>query len=117
MDLQSAINGHAEWKIKFRNAITKKEQMDEKSVAKDNLCELGKWLYGEGFTKFGSLKSHAECLSKHAEFHKEVGKVAALINEGQYAQAESMIGIGSSYLQASNAVAGAIYNLKKEAGI
>ncbi len=47
MDLDQAVAKHAEWKVKFRKAISAKEQLDTASIAKDNCCELGKWLHGE----------------------------------------------------------------------
>lgn len=115
MDLDQAIQKHSEWKIKFRTAISKKEAMDAATISKDNCCELGKWLHGDASTKFGDLASHSECVTKHAAFHVEAGKVAAAINQKKYAEAEQMIGAGTSYTTASSAVAGAILKLKKEA--
>lgn len=115
MDLDSAIGKHAEWKMKFRNAISKQEQMDAATLAKDNCCDLGKWLHGEAKTSFSRLASHAECIKKHASFHVEAGKVATAINAKKYAEAEAMIAGGTSYAQASSAVGVAIMRLKKEA--
>ena len=48
MDLNQAIEKHAEWKVKFRSAIVKKESMDAGTISKDNCCELGKWLHRIG---------------------------------------------------------------------
>lgn len=115
MDLEQAIQKHSEWKIKFRTAISKQETMDAATVSKDNCCELGKWLHGEAKPQFGHLASHAECISKHAAFHIEAGKVAAAINLKKYAEAEQMISAATPYTSASTAVAGAILKLKKEA--
>jgi len=115
MDLDSAIGKHAEWKMKFRNAISKQEQIDAATLAKDNCCDLGKWLHGEAKTSFSRLASHAECIKKHASFHVEAGKVATAINAKKYAEAEAMIAGGTSYAQASSAVGVAIMQLKKEA--
>lgn len=115
MDLDSAIGKHAEWKVKFRNAISKQEQMDAATLAKDNCCDLGKWLHGEGKASFGRLASHAECIKKHAEFHREAAKVATAINAKKYAEADAMIGSASTYAKASSAVGVAVMQLKKEA--
>ena len=41
MDLDQAIAKHAEWKLKFRSAISKQETMDVTTIAKDNCCDLG----------------------------------------------------------------------------
>lgn len=117
MDLDSAIGKHAEWKMKFRTAIARQESMDAESIAKDNCCELGKWLHADGKTKFGKLLGHTECLNKHAAFHAEAGKVARTINAKKYSEAEAMLASGTSYAIASNAIGVAIMHLKKEAGI
>ncbi len=117
MDLDSAIGKHAEWKIKLRSAISKQEAMDVPTISKDNCCELGKWLHGEAKTKWGRLASHAACITKHAAFHVEAGKVAKAINEKKYTAAEAMLGSSTPYASASSAVAGAIMHLKKETGL
>jgi hypothetical protein len=116
MNLESAIQKHMEWKVKFRTAITKKEQMDEATIGKDNCCELGKWLHGEGKTQCGSLASYATTLSKHAAFHVEAGKVASAINAQNYAEAETMLGGSSAFTSVSGEVGIALMRLKKEAG-
>jgi len=117
MDLSQAIHMHAEWKLKFRRAISGKEMLDAASIASDNCCELGKWLHGEGKIKYSGLPSHAECTVKHAAFHVEAGKVAAAINASKYIEAEAMLGGNAAYAAASSDVTIAITRLKKEAGV
>ena len=115
MDLNNAIEKHAEWKMKFRAAISKKETMDASTITKDNCCELGKWLHGEAKAKFSSLQSHSACVAKHAAFHLEAGKVAQAINAKKFTEAETMLNTGTPYASASSAVGVAIMQLKKEA--
>lgn len=115
MDLDHAIQKHSEWKIKFRSAISKQETIDTANISKDGCCDFGKWLHGEAKANFGRLASYSECVTKHAAFHIEAGKVAATINHKKYAEAEKMLGTNTPYLTASTAVAGAILKLKKEA--
>jgi len=117
MDLDQAIAKHAEWKLKFRSAISKQETMDVTTIAKDNCCDLGKWLHGEAKVKFGKLNSYTQCVSKHAEFHTQASKVAQAINAKKYSEAEAMINSGTPYAQASSAVGVAVMALRKEAGL
>jgi methyl-accepting chemotaxis protein len=117
MDLENAIAKHAEWKTKLRGAITKQEQMDAATLSKDNCCDLGKWLHGEGKSKFGALDSFKDCVAKHALFHTEAGKVASAINAKKYSEAEAMIGAGTTYASVSSAAGVAIMKLKKEAAL
>ena len=115
MNIDSAIQKHMEWKVKFRTAISKQEQMDAVTIGKDNCCELGKWLHGEGKTQCSSLPSYAITLTKHAAFHIEAGKVASAINAKKYADAETMLGNSSAFSTISGEVGIALMRLKKEA--
>ena len=116
MDLDQAVKKHAEWKLKFRSAISNKETMDVATISKDNCCELGKWLHGEAKPKHGHLASYAECVTKHAAFHIEAGKVASAINAKKFTEAEAMIDGGTAYHTISGTVGTAIMRLKKESG-
>jgi methyl-accepting chemotaxis protein len=117
MDLSEAIKAHADWKIKFRIAIAKQETMDIGSISADNCCALGKWLHGEGKIKFGHLKSHADCITQHALFHQEAGKVAQAINARQFSEAQAMIGPDTPFFTASGNVIMAIGTLKRDGNI
>lgn len=117
MDLSQAIEKHAEWKVKFRNAIAKKKSMDAGMISKDSCCELGKWLHGAGRAKFSNLPSFKNCVLNHVRFHVEAGKIAQTINAKKYTEAEIMLNNGTPYTLASNEVGTAITRLKKEAQI
>ncbi|TRW89571.1 CZB domain-containing protein [Candidatus Methylobacter oryzae] len=115
MNLDTAIQKHMEWKVKFRTAIAKQEQMDALTIGKDNCCELGKWLHGEGKTQCGTLPSYAMTLNKHAAFHIEAGKIATSINARKFDEAEAMLGGSSPFSTISGEVGLALMRLKKEA--
>lgn len=117
MDLNNAVHKHAEWKTKLRSAISKHEQMDVATLAKDNCCELGKWLHGEARAKFSQLVSHGECIQKHAAFHVEVAKVATAVNAKKFAAAEAMLEAGTAYARISSALSVAFIRLRKEADL
>jgi len=121
MDLETAVSAHVAWKTKLRRAIANKEELDIATITRDDCCELGKWLHGDGRREFSSLTSDAmehfkDCTSKHALFHKEAGKVAKLINDKKYTEAEAVLGAGSAYANASSDVGVAIQRLKKDIG-
>lgn len=115
MNLDNAVAAHAQWKTKFRAAIDRKEQLDAATIAKDNCCELGKWLHGEGKVSLGSKPEFLTLLSRHKDFHNEAGKVATAIHGGKYNDANTMIGAGSTFSNASSQVGIAIGALKKVA--
>ena len=114
MNLDNAVKAHAEWKLKLRSAISKRERIDAISLARDNCCELGRWLHGEGRARFGSLARFDTCMRKHATFHTEAGRVARVINDGDYEAAEKMLEAGGAYARASGDAGAAIVQLKRE---
>ncbi|MBS3954190.1 MAG: CZB domain-containing protein [Methylomicrobium sp.] len=115
MDLDAALQAHSEWKIKLRSGISKREFMDAATIGRDDCCKLGKWLHGGGQKQYQHLSSFHDCLNKHAAFHREAGKVAEIINQGQYEKAESLLDSGSAFAAASSQVGVAIVTLKKQA--
>jgi methyl-accepting chemotaxis protein len=117
MDLNQAGQAHSEWKIKLRMAIAKQETLDAGSMSADDQCPLGQWMHGEAKAKFGNLPSFADCVVKHAAFHKEVGKVAQAINAKNYTAAKTMMDANTPYALAANEFIVALGTLRKEAGV
>lgn len=117
MDLDGAIKSHGEWKIKLRKAIAAHEHLDATHIAKDDSCELGRWLHGEAKRKYAHLKSYQRAVDDHARFHREVSRVASEINAERYSHAEAMIGAGTPYSAASTGVGVAVIGLRKETGL
>lgn len=113
MDFDQAIAAHANWKMKFRSAISGKLRMDQPTIAKDNCCDLGKWLHGEGKAQCGSKPEFVALVEKHKAFHVEAGKVAQAVNSQDYAKAEQMLSAGTPYASASSAVGVAVLAIKK----
>ena len=117
MNLDNAVQTHAQWKTKLSSAISKHEQMDLITLSRDDCCELGQWLHGEGKSRYGRLASHADCIHKHLVFHSEVTKVAKAVNAQQFATAEGMLSASTPYAKASSALSVAFLQLRKDAGI
>jgi methyl-accepting chemotaxis protein len=115
VDLDIAIQKHVQWKYKFRDALHNKEQMDAAAISKDNNCEFGKWLYGDAKAQFGKVSNYAKCVTEHAAFHVEAGKIAVLVNAQNAVEAERLMATGSAYDQASKRVAVSIIELKNAA--
>lgn len=113
MDLNTAIQKHAEWKTKLRSAIAKQEQMDVTTLSRDDCCELGQWLHGDAKARFGNVSAHTDCVHKHQAFHNEVAKVATAVNAKRYAHAEDLLGAATPYAKASSALSVAFLHLRK----
>lgn len=117
MNLDEAVKGHTEWKMKFRSAISKTEQMDVATIGKDDCCAVGKWLHGEGKPKFSTKPAFQRAVDTHKAFHLQAGKLAGLVNVAKYSEAEAALGLGTAYINASGDVAKALIDLKKTAGL
>lgn len=114
MNLVGALQKHMDWKIEFRDTICNQGEMDAVTIAKDNCCELGKWLHGEGKIECSGFPGYAIALTKHAEFHIEAGKIALAINKKNYIEAERMLDSDSVFTSVSKEVGEAIMFLKIE---
>lgn len=114
MDLTDAINAHTDWKIRLRGAISDQCALDVDTIARDDCCELGRWLHGPSKERFGALPAHGECLASHARFHRCAADVAATINAREYVKAEQMLSAGSRYALASRAIVLAIEALRRQ---
>jgi methyl-accepting chemotaxis protein len=114
IDLDSAIKAHADWRTKLRTAVQRKESVDAETIARDDCCELGKWLHGRGQSQYGGKPSFVQLVGTHREFHQEAGKVARSINQGSYDVAEQQLGSGTGFARASSKVGTAVVQLKNE---
>jgi hypothetical protein len=114
INLDNAIQAHADWRTKLRSASNRHEQVDAETIARDDCCELGKWLHGAGNSKFGGKPTFVSLINAHKDFHKEAGKVARAINQEAGAKAETMLDSGTPFARASGEVGRLIVQLKKE---
>ena len=92
-------------------------KLDTTSIAKDNCCELGKWLHSDGKARFELLSGFPACVTKHAKLHVEAAKVADLINTRQYPDAHDILGAGTAYSTAANALQASLLSLQSEAAL
>jgi methyl-accepting chemotaxis protein len=114
INLDNAIRAHADWRAKLRTAVQRKERMDAETIARDDCCELGKWLHGTGLSRYGSKPYFVSLVDAHREFHQEAGKVARTINQGAYADAEKQLASDTGFSRASNKVGRAVVQLTSE---
>jgi methyl-accepting chemotaxis protein len=113
LKLDNAILAHHVWKNKLRAAIASKAQLDADTFSRDDCCDIGQWLRGEGEALYGQKPEFTALLQKHKAFHTEAGKVATQINAANYVQAAHMIDSGTPFAAASLAVAQAVNALKQ----
>ena len=116
MNFNQVIFAHADWKNRFKLFLEGKEQLEQANVAKDNLCELGKWLYGDG-RQHAHLPEYASLKEKHAQFHAAAANVVGQSKKLPKEKALQLVDIGTEYARASAACVNAITVLKRALGL
>lgn len=83
MTFDDAMAAHLVWKLRLTRLIEtgNGEGLDSAAVARDNVCDFGKWIHGEG-AKYGAMASYEEVVKKHADFHLCAAAVVGKVREG-----------------------------------
>jgi len=92
INFTTAIQAHSNWKLRLAAQLrgTAQEKIDVRSLVRDNVCELGKWLHGEG-RAHSSHPKFRELVGAHADFHRSAAEIAAMIERGRGPEAEAML--------------------------
>lgn len=93
LNLQEVLDAHMAWKVKLNSTLdgTASERYEVVTVSKDNLCILGKWLYGPGKQKFSKLPEYEALRKIHAQFHLCAGEVLVKHESGDKAGATQIL--------------------------
>lgn len=114
MNFDDAIAAHIKWKVRLSQFIdgSSGEQLKSDTVCKDNLCDLGKWIYGEG-VQFKGLPHYRDLVGKHANFHRCAADVVKKVETNDKPGAKSLL--SGPFAIASKETVTAIMELKREA--
>ena len=83
------------------------------TVAQDNKCLLGQWIYGEG-KKLEVHEEYSKLKREHARFHKAAADVIKKADSGANVTEDVAIGTKSEFGEASVAVIVAINEIKRK---
>ena len=115
MDLTEAVIAHMRWKIRLLQGINGQAELPNSAdVARDDVCDLGKWL-GHATFEYSSLTGFSDTKSKHAAFHLRAAEVVAAVEKGERDRAEAMLGADGPYTVASGEVVLALTTLRAAA--
>lgn len=118
MNFSTAIQAHTNWKLRLYSccSASSKDVIDIPGLAKDNLCDLGKWLHG-GSHECAADPQFGELISAHAAFHRAAASIAAMIASGKKAEAAALIDSPESeYSKLSLQVVGLLMDFRKRHG-
>ena len=62
MDLDNAILAHHVWKTHLKTVISGKGRIDADRAGRDDCCEIGRWLRGDGAALYGTTPEFGELL-------------------------------------------------------
>ena len=96
LDFVNAIEAHTKWKVRLQSMIDcdTAEMLDPDKVARDDLCELGKWIYASGVVNYGESQSFIHLKGCHTKFHKCAAQVISLTLEGKKIEAQAELRTG-----------------------
>jgi len=85
-----AIAAHAAWKARFRQFMSGEIELDPQTVERNDVCEFGKWLSGDG--KRDLPTGHYESIFEaHSAFHKLAAGVVRAKLGGRAQDAEQAL--------------------------
>lgn len=95
--IDSALNAHAQWKIRLKDAIEQgQSEFKVDVVKKDNECQFGKWLHSLPESD-RQTEDYQKIKTLHAEFHKTAGEILELAVTGQKDEAVKKLEHGGGY--------------------
>lgn len=116
MNFDEAISAHQRWKTRLRLHIDGKstEALDPAQVGKDDQCDLGRWIYGEGARVMGAKAEFQDVKQSHAHFHSVAADVLRKSLAGDKAGAGAAL--DGPFFDSSSKVVQAIMKCKKACG-
>ena len=112
VDVDAIIDAHRQWKVKLRQAIEDRSQVDTATLSRDDCCALGKWIYGDG-QRLAERPTFSTLVGRHAHFHRVAGQVGELINQRRMREAEDALAPGTAFAQATSEVVSTLSSAKR----
>lgn len=113
MNFDDAIKAHSNWKIRLKRYISNPDgSIDVSKTSRDDVCELGQWLKGDG-KKLAANPTYQQLVSEHAKFHKCAADIVARCDKGENVQEEMSLGSSSDFSKHSMNVVSCITSLKR----
>ena len=106
----NAVEAHTKWKSRLRMCTNDRSKCPDPAVAeKDNACDLGKWIYGEG-KRFSNDSEFQQLRQDHASFHRCAATIIRSVQQGKAREAENML--AGEYMEISTKVISMLSHLK-----
>ena len=104
-EIRKAIEAHAAWKQKLRDAIdTGVCESTPEKVKQDNNCAFGKWLHKRIDKNAKQTPHYAESIKLHAKFHQQAGSILELALTGSPEKANALMAVSQPFARYSAAL-------------
>lgn len=81
-DFLMAKQKHLSWKFRLRDFLDGKESLTLAQAVSYRDCDLGKWLYAEGFEKYKAYAEMKELETVHVTLHETIRHIVELKHRG-----------------------------------
>ena len=115
MDFDVLILAHSNFKRRFHEHLRGKQELDVETVRQVNLCNMGRWLSGEGL-KYKDLPEFRTLEVKHARFHDMAADVLERAVTLSDSEAVKLVGPDSDFERASRECVAAISQMGDRVG-
>lgn len=114
LNFLKAIEAHMKWRARLEAVIagTSGEKLEVATVAKNDVCVLGQWLYGPG-AAHSTFTGFAELEQLHTAFHKSAAEILLLAQTGRQREATRLL--AGDYRATSVKIGGLLAQLHKHA--
>jgi methyl-accepting chemotaxis protein len=109
----SPFQAHAEWMAELREFICGNGDMDPERAGRDDQCELGVWLYGEG-RRYRHLEEYDNARQIHAALHQHAAQVVTLVRAGRRTEAAAHVAPAGPLRKKSAALIKSFARLKRK---
>ena len=97
MNFDEAVKSHAQWKLNLKRYLDNPDgSIRAVDLQKDNLCELGKWLYSDEVAALRELPEFKQLVEEHKKFHMAAAEIVRRRDGGE--EVDQYIALGSSSL-------------------
>ena len=112
--LDNALSAHQEWRSAIHVAVAAGRALDAAPMRRDDGCELGRWLHGEGQEEHGARPLFTELMDAHQDFHVVASVVASVLNGKTPVEAVGLMEGRSKFAACSRTLGMAIMRFKGE---
>ncbi len=90
IDLEKAKTAHLAWRVKLRGYLDGRAALTREQALSDRECAFGKWYFGQGLERYGSIPEMEQVREPHAEIHELIRDIIDLKENGKLEEAEEV---------------------------